>query len=1192
MDYLEYLSYGRWSSKKFLLLLGCSATKEDISALARNNIPITGVLTTSCDENQLEQYKKWLSDYFEVPVSLVNHLNGSRGKNISLVPLMEVRQSSDTDSYFEESDASQEPEFQSGRLQSALLGNAPLWVIGFDRGNSYDDLASRPLLRGLENRGFGTVFFWGTPSTPVNAPLRKYAENKQQSFFEISLADALSRAESEFAEEDSQQEDFTIGTTNDFYYSRGVPVDIDSVEVRRYSATASLLTWNLLSSGSVSGKFEQVQKFQDFLIKSCNAEPQWYGYSSKNPFYVERESVGANLKQLVDQQFEAYSKGKTGEVIALYGPSGSGKSVALANLAYKVFMEKEHPVVFIPGGIPVFSNTSEQFQQLSDLLRMIETRSQKGTCTLLIWDCSSFLDGSKLARELCRNLRNQGRRSVILVYSAYSVNESEKQKTCSLEISRQFFDENEKNRFFEKIERYGGLEKETLDRLQKENEGTNDIFTWLYRALLYMQEALGESFLREKNTVSTYISKTQHKILDIGEKLGPLYHLLKEKGFDVEPEVLAEPSDKDVISYDVYYDNFSFFLALFTLSGQALSENLANIIMSDDLTTDPQELSFAYDNRRQQICSTLLYEIPWVIYRDGQLMDGGSYVFRSSAEAEIFLKQYTDSDIVDRICRLLDVCDSAFLSFDFVPGRDLVNLLRMIGPNTADLRFRLGGQWGNVQKQYNKIIDRLGNWSQHKLDTMERDYTILRLVYAREYYGNILKCDSEKDDCAVYEERLKKLIQCIHDAQDESDMLGMAVQNTPSLQLSLDNVHVELLSCQRRCSDLLAEYDTACYQWQPEEGMNKSLMENFKRYKASYAEAFQWMQSAISRNPWNGYFYIALFHCFQMEFRSMGKQEEQMRRSQEIQLYVDQATSSGESIINRGSNGRDELGEECAKVQNLIDKTFSGFDISIAAIREDRVPDASRKVYQQLMEANSSAGISFVVRQELRHANIDLFSSEKLRPEQIEICRKSLDFIKEQGKQFPLCLDGYYIRFTMLQLMWAIWNEIPFNSRKERQATYFEEDQWRELYRACCDVQDAAIRENVTTSPIFVVVYALCEFQSTKMIRSQTNEMILGLNSMRGHRMFSPYRVTNNKGEDCEYRGTVTKVPRENSPIGKMSIDTGNGKIVANFNRRYLVSDGAMLENNTIFPKLGLSISYRGPQTYSLAKSGELWGDR
>lgn len=1209
IDSIEYLTFEMWRSKKFLLLMGSGAQKEDIDALARHNIPVRGVLTTSCDSNTIQQYKNWLAEAFHASVSSTTQIKSGKGtQEISLVHLLESDDTSDINSYFEDEQAVQEPEFKLDRLQRALMGNSALWVIGFNGLNPYDKSCSRSLLSALDKRGPKTVFFWGMRALPENEPFRKYAERRDQGFFQETLADSLKEAESDWgADEDNVQTNpVIVETQTDFYYSGGIPTSVDAVQLKRYAATALVLTWGTVTSNQPRGKFEQQEKFKEFLVNSCNEGPEWYGYSEKSPFYVTRDRVDRRLHDIVNSKFEEYKQDNKSKIIAVGGPAGSGKSVALANLCYTVFMEREHPVVFIPRTTALVSDTSDQFQQLNDLLHFIEVNShQKKTCILLVWDCSSYHERAELAEELCKNLNNQGRKDFVLVYSTYEPQKDNERKGKGLNLDRTFTNLQEKQKFIEKVERYGGFEKEVLDQLRQETKNITDSFTWFYQVLFYMQDALGKSFFRENSTVSSYISKTQEKILKLQkarqastERNGQLQWQLKKAGLledlDVsEAEGDSEGNkDKKDTEGEKCYNIFSFFAALFTLLGIPLYDNLADVIMSDDLVTEPEDISFVYDERRQIIRNTLVDEIPWIVYQEAPGNEESCFVFRSTAEAEIFLSQYSEEELVDKVCRLLEVCRGAYLRFNFVPGKSLSKLLRMIGPNTSDPHFRPsareqwfdGPSWGGIQKFYDRIINCLARWNQVGMDTQEKDYTILRLVYGREYYSNVLRCNPDEDDFEKYEERISKLIQCIYDAQKEADALNQTVQENPRLQLPLNNIRVELLFSQWRCADILDEYDKACYQWQHNQQKLKEFKSALKKYKASYAEAFGWMQSAIARDPSNGYYYIALFRCFRREFVQIDKQEEKMRRSQEIQLYVDQVTSSRESMINCGGNGRDELGDECTMVQDLIDRTFSGFDISISSVLENKLPEASRSVYQQLLKGNSSAGISFVIRRELEREAINLFSENPLTERQIEACKRALCFAEEQSKQFSFIKEEYYICFTMLRLKWAIWNGVPFNGKKERQVTYLDKKQWDAIYSDCLGLKKIVQREKITVSPIFVVIYALSEFQSKETIGRDTKGMLDDLRSMRGKRMFSPYMITDQQGNIRAYHGVVKEAPQRNSYVGKISIRTDLGSVVANFNNRYIDYSGRLQVGNTTLSGLALGISYSGFQTYSLSK--------
>ena len=161
-----------------------------------------------------------------------------------MVRLLETADTSDVDKYFGDSVAARTPEFKANRLQRALLSNAPLWIIGFDRANQFDSDASIPLLTHLKNRGSETIFFWGMAPSAANSPLRKYAEETNQGYFEETLSAVFAQVEQDISEDTSAEYSTAAEVSNDFYYSGATVVSVDSEQIKRYSATATLLTWN------------------------------------------------------------------------------------------------------------------------------------------------------------------------------------------------------------------------------------------------------------------------------------------------------------------------------------------------------------------------------------------------------------------------------------------------------------------------------------------------------------------------------------------------------------------------------------------------------------------------------------------------------------------------------------------------------------------------------------------------------------------------------------------------------------------------------------------------------------------------------------------------------------------------------------------------------------------------------------
>ncbi|MFR8312607.1 MAG: hypothetical protein ACLVBP_09815 [Ruminococcus sp.] len=123
------------------------------------------------------------------------------------------------------------------------------------------------------------------------------------------------------------------------------------------------------------------------FLKNSVREPQWYGYN-----------YGFNLHRVYEDRL--YRKVKKGienvgkpnnRPLLVVGQTGTGKSISLAAIAYKIFNEKKYPVVYINDpDVNFYSNVkykqkginrkgSPAFNALDALLECLENSGAKAT---------------------------------------------------------------------------------------------------------------------------------------------------------------------------------------------------------------------------------------------------------------------------------------------------------------------------------------------------------------------------------------------------------------------------------------------------------------------------------------------------------------------------------------------------------------------------------------------------------------------------------------------------------------------------------------------------------------------------------------------------------------------------------------------------------------------------------------------
>lgn len=102
-----------------------------------------------------------------------------------------------------------------------------------------------------------------------------------------------------------------------------------------------------IMSGNFLSEKSRAQKFADFLTQS--GLPSWHLFdikSGEEPFYIPRDQDKA-LEKMVYTALKDTSSAR--KPVILSGPSNSGKSIMLANLALLIATRRKFPVVFIRG---------------------------------------------------------------------------------------------------------------------------------------------------------------------------------------------------------------------------------------------------------------------------------------------------------------------------------------------------------------------------------------------------------------------------------------------------------------------------------------------------------------------------------------------------------------------------------------------------------------------------------------------------------------------------------------------------------------------------------------------------------------------------------------------------------------------------------------------------------------------------
>ena len=178
----------------------------------------------------------------------------------------------------------------------------------------------------------------------------------------------------------------------------GRTVVVPGQHLRQIQTTARLVTEMAFAPLLPQSRDVRYAEFRHFLYHSSN-RPDWEGYARGFAF---RRAFQNQLAHTLNKTRE--NRSLRSEPIILHGPTGSGKTVALGQLAFDVQKEGVHPVIFIDRYVrQVRKESVDEFCNWAE--------NQGAPAVIVIWD--GMLDPRQY-RELDQYLRSRGRRCVII----------------------------------------------------------------------------------------------------------------------------------------------------------------------------------------------------------------------------------------------------------------------------------------------------------------------------------------------------------------------------------------------------------------------------------------------------------------------------------------------------------------------------------------------------------------------------------------------------------------------------------------------------------------------------------------------------------------------------------------------------------------------------------------------------------
>lgn len=578
------------------------------------------------------------------------------------------------------------------------------------------------------------------------------------------------------------------------FYRNGRPVAIGE-RLLQDTYYAELLTREKLEIPMSTGEIEMRNNLETFLEESSLA-PQWYGYTPQAELYVKREfedTLTALVENLLVGRNPAGAS-ESGDVppVILYGDPGSSKSVELAALAYRVFQERQCPVVYLKEPRLTFRMREEVLSQLGKLLFVLEQEksTERPPRTLIVWDSASYQNVAELAGGLLKDLMKLGR-NCVLVCTAYdqrwkgddcrddcayecvgnvakgdyrmerkkqhsfAVREDEHQAVLHqgafyVYASRKMTDA-EEAALKDLIAAYTGEDaNEIFRRLMyvRDDGEEKHIFAYLYRLVADVREPLEAGLMRERQRGKEYILERYREMMQESDSLpdeeeSP-WALLKTlelprdtmSSSSTEEGADAEERERQEQAFLERWKDFETCIALFSRFHLTAPYELAFRLLFEDAQD-----GMIYTERNRRMMDDLIGGVTHIL-EDVDAWGNDVFRFRLTLEAELYLrnKEVTPAKEVELVCKMLDIYTESMREGD-VPGwfleDSLLLLLEYLGPNSK-YEFQ-GNEHADIQQHLEEMIKKLREAEEvaegKNAIASLRKLASHEITFAREYYG-------------------------------------------------------------------------------------------------------------------------------------------------------------------------------------------------------------------------------------------------------------------------------------------------------------------------------------------------------------------------------------------------------------------------------------------------------------------------
>lgn len=907
---------------------------------------------------------------------------------------------------------------------------------------------------------------------------------------------------------------------------KSIPTAVDKNMLLETESFATLLNLELMNEILIP---EHMYKDYFYMfLKNSVREPQWYGY--KYGFNLHR-AYEDKLYRKVKNGLENAGRADNKPVLVV-GQTGSGKSISIASIAYKIFNEKKYPVIFINDPDVNFYSSIEYkmreitrkgastFNALDRLLEQLEDRGAKAT--LLVWDTSSYSSGRDKSYRLYQALLSRGRK-VFMLCTAYEISKSKLDDDIDENVEDDVF-----NRKF--------VECASNINLTNEIDQLKDMFTKKFKMKKEQVEYIVKIYtVQNQNFLSMLYQSFEVLRIDLS------------KGVYKEANLNLREIDRFISTeFEAEKGNNIFALALKKVEKDLIDCGIVDKIQDVNLITH-EKIQIAKDDfiKCIAICSQFKFKMPYdfalrilgtyspqIIRKLTQstffVIDEDYYgnyqiSIRTPLEARMFLsaKNVSILEQIDCIKLMLKNMQPKGAYSQQSEVRLCEKLIRIIGPNNREYgkTYRCG--YGDIIEALRELREVQGVW--------EPILVSQEITYMREYYGR-----NDEIDGSIRIEWLKKAISIADKMLSDSEYFGLSMGTRNSV--IVETANSKLLLCQ-----LL---DT-----------NDSLI---------YKELRRDLRQIIQYDNQDYHAYVTLLKASIIEYEN---EEDDIKK---IELLEAMCTIADQIIIeNHNVADSEYFQRKVAEIYGLL------VDTNIA-----------QKYVDELIENGSAAGIYVYARKRLLDNDVD-FRKNIISEKQFKACEFVYNLFNNDRYKYVIS-DNESCQYMLLNIVWLKNNQQPIYREGECWRTYMSNENWNEILNICNNYLVKFCSDTNTVSQSgknikYIKALSLAQLgqyiESKNVLRSIEEDSTMGL-----RRVYTKHMI-------CEKDGTPRKFVGR---LGKYDEIQRNGIVyIDEFGREGIYYHGPHLntsryDEGIIFTDLEVGLSNIAPRVFrEIEKQGD-----